>query len=142
MSPARDPWLHVKLELRSDELCWAVRHNDSPDPTPDGELLDFHWRDYRVRIPSDLQHWLRQTVSALGFEGGPHATGRPALPVFVDPWSVERSPLEMLRAVEGVLHDVTPLEEQVVVALAPERIAPRDRKSTRLNSSHVKISYA
>src|SRR5690606_41585529 len=83
-----------------------------------------------------------QTVSALGFEGGPHATGRLTLPVFVDPWSVERSPLEMLRAVEGVLHDVTPLEEQVVVALAPERIAPRDRKSTRLNSSHVKISYA
>src|SRR2546426_5925148 len=41
----------------------------------------------------------------------------------------------------GILHDAV-AAEQVVQARARRPIAWRDRKSTRLNSSHLVISYA
>src|SRR5215475_14609939 len=44
------------------------------------------------------------------------------------------------------LHDALPIYDEptsaVPTCLTPFWTAPKDRKSTRLNSSHVKISYA
>src|SRR5690606_40523745 len=45
--------------------------------------------------------------------------------------------------VEGVVQDADDALEELVLGHFPgTRTAARDRKSTRLNSSHVKISYA
>src|SRR5215475_1841412 len=65
-------------------------------------------------------------------------------------------PTPIPRASAGAAGDITVVNEKLAFALAVESAAPygvprgaivavapvRDRKSTRLNSSHVKISYA
>src|SRR5690606_40643297 len=47
--------------------------------------------------------------------------------------------LSVPRAVPGAVRDAV---RSLFSSAAPARLRPQDRKSTRLNSSHVKISYA
>src|SRR5258707_2897536 len=50
----------------------------------------------------------------------------------------------LFRSVLGLLgdHDAAPLEHAVQLLEGDRRVYVRDRKSTRLNSSHANISYA
>src|SRR5207249_9987715 len=45
-------------------------------------------------------------------------------------------------AMRAALHDLAVLEDEDLVGALDRRETVRDRKSTRLNSSHVSISYA
>src|SRR5436309_10897817 len=55
-------------------------------------------------------------------------------------WSVPERPASLdARITESYRQQINPLEERQEVFM---KHCPTDRKSTRLNSSHVKISYA
>src|SRR5207249_9750466 len=97
------------------------RGRDTQQPAPDGESP----RPY-------AETRLRDLVVITGFSGAGKST---AMNVFEDAgyFCVDNLPPEMIRAlVELFVHQGSNVERAAVV----------DRKSTRLNSSHVSISYA
>src|SRR5690606_40631656 len=142
----------LQLDLRADPAMFRLHPGD-----PDVALHDR--RVEEARRPSDLavvpvvEHELALVggVVLLRHQAPVHVDAVPVLPVGDDP---DRSPPGGLPG--DLLLDGLPPDEWPVVLrqvadhpahaqldwCRPLVVVPRDRKSTRLNSSHVKISYA
>src|SRR3712207_2135998 len=61
-----------------------------------------------------------------------------ALPLLLFPFAQQT----VSSSLAGMINGAVPLTTAFVAALLARRLPPRDRKSTRLNSSHANISYA
>src|ERR1035441_10753442 len=94
-------------------------------------------RPYVGRSPTVPQAWLGEMIDP----SVSVPSAKPTRPAAVDAAEPALDPLDVCSVFHGVF--VMPLNHRPPCASAPiESLAIRDRKSTRLNSSHLGISYA